>query len=124
MEVVDNRKVSEDGEIRIPEPEEKYDDFSPTLGGFKPLFDAVLLRELHLPADSIIVAPDAFAEECLYCEVIAIADSASIASNMVVGETARVIKGVGTTILFSDTEPGQRYFTVNVQDIIGKWSRQ
>lgn len=120
LEIKDSRKVDADGVAKQPEPQEKYDDFQPTLAGFEPLFDAVLLRELKLPEAGLLVTPDAFAEECLYCEVIAHDDLKAAA----VGDIVRVIKGVGTTIMFSDTEPGQRYFTVNVQDIIGKWSRQ
>jgi hypothetical protein len=127
MEVIDKRKVDEEGAAKFAEPEEKFDDFQPTLSGFQPLFDAVLLRELKLPPDSIIVAPDAFAEECLYCEVIEVNQNYLLnldaPISLRVRDVVRVIKGVGTTVLFSDTEPGQRYFTVNAQDIIGKWAR-
>jgi hypothetical protein len=70
MEILDRRKVDAMGESR-PEELEQYDDFRPTLAGFEPLFDSVLLRELKLPDESAIVTPDAFAEPCLYCEVIA-----------------------------------------------------
>jgi hypothetical protein len=119
MELVDNRKLNEDGEVRIPESETHYDDFRPTLVRFEPVNDSVLLRELKLPDEGMIVSPDAYAEPCLYCEVIA----GPIVLVIHVGDIVRILKGIGTTIQFSDTEPGQRYFTVNYQDIIGKWAR-
>jgi hypothetical protein len=114
MEILDRRKVDAMGESR-PEELEQYDDFRPTLAGFEPLFDSVLLRELKLPDESAIVTPDAFAEPCLYCEVIAGDAPKGI---------ARILKGIGTTIQFSDTAEGQRYFTVHAQDIIGVWRKQ
>lgn len=132
MEAVDRRKMNN------PEPEEKFDDFRPTLAGFQPLNDAILLRELNLPDESMIATPDAYAEPCLYCEVIADRNFGTYVgydyscnevnkprykSLLSVGDIVRILKGIGTTIAFSDTEAGQRYFTVNYQDIIGKWSK-
>jgi hypothetical protein len=138
MEIVDKRKVDAEGEARETFPVEQFDDFRPTLAGFMPLFDAVLLRELKLPEESAIVTPDAFSEPCLYCEVIAIGSevkNVQTKNSMInikgneympkgISDVVRILKGIGTTIAFSDTDPGQRYFTVHVQDIIGKWSRQ
>ena len=126
METIDRRKVNEDGEARQIEPEEHYDDFRPTVAGFQPLNDAVLLRELKLPEDGLIQTPDAFAEPCLYCEVV-LKQARSISSDgldwLENSQIVRILKGIGTTIQFCDTEPGQRYFTVNYQDIIGRWAR-
>jgi hypothetical protein len=135
MELIDKRKIDPDGNAKQAEPEIQYDDFEPTLEGFQPLFDAVLLRELQLPEEGMIATPDAYAEPCLYCEVIASADPQFRAAGGgrgggLVGaivewnsDIVRILKGIGTTIQFSDAKPGQRYFTVHAQDIIGKWSR-
>ena len=123
MEILDNRKVDADGEAKQADPVEQYDDFKPTLEGFQPINDAVLLRELKLPDDSLIATPDAYAEPCLYCEVIN-------SLNQIPGvpdtgrAVVRILKGIGTTVVFSDAAPGQRYFTVNYQDIIGVWGQQ
>jgi hypothetical protein len=124
MKTVSKRKVDSEGEVK-PEFVKVYDDFRPTLKGFEPLFDAVLLRELQLPEEGFIVTPDAFAEACLYCEVVASGwmQDINIENILETGSTVRILKGIGTTIQFSDTEEGQRYFTVHAQDIIGKWSR-
>lgn len=130
MEIKDRRKITAEGEAK-PELLEKYDDFRPTLAGFQPLNDAVLLRELKLPDESAIVTPDAFAEPCLYCEVVAgpynpELDALAISYErqpINPGSIARILKGIGTTIQFSDAEPGQRYFTVHAQDIIGVWAK-
>ena len=122
MELIDRRKMKE--------PEEKFDDFRPTLEGFITVYDSVLLRELKLPDESSIVTPDAFAEPCLYCEVVytpacyLAGDQAIVGIPLCNGDIVRILKGIGTTIQFSDSEPGQRYFTVHAQDVIGKWKRK
>lgn len=118
MEVVDKRRVDEQGEPTGVEPAVEYDNFKPTLAGFVPVNDAVLLRELKLPEEGLIATPDAFAEPCLYCEVIATACGGLLVAP---GSIARILKDIGTTIQFSDAPEGQRYFTVNYQDIIGIW---
>lgn len=121
MEFQDKRKVDAEGNARVAEPEEKFDDFQPTLAGFKPVNGSVLLRELKLPEESMIATPDAYAEPCLFAEIIA--GSAPPHVKIFANQTARILKGIGHTIEFKDAEPGQRYFTVNYQDIIGVWSR-
>lgn len=130
MELVDKRKVDVNGNVKVSEPEVQYDDFTPTLAGFIPLFDAVLLRELKLPEEGMISTPDAYAEPCLYCEVIATASRrvAPTGINQEIifderkGTIARILKGIGTTIPFSDAN-GEHYLTVHAQDIIGVWQQ-
>ncbi len=124
MKTVSKRKVDSEGEVK-PEFVKVYDDFRPTLAGFETLFDAVLLRELQLPEEGLIATPDAYAEPCLYCEVISSGWMSDYAIGTIIenGSVVRILKGIGTTIQFSDTEEGQRYFTVHAQDIIGKWAR-
>ena len=58
MELIDKRKIDGDGAAKA-EPVQQYDDFRPTLAGFMPLNDAVLLRALKLPEEGLIVSPDA-----------------------------------------------------------------
>jgi hypothetical protein len=116
MEIVDKRKFGAEGEPKA-EPSVRYDDFKPTLAGFQPLNDVVLLRELKLAPDSIIASPDAFAEQCLYCEMV------KECSGFAPGCIVRILEGIGTTIKFSDADPEHRYFTVYHQDIIGMWAR-
>lgn len=120
MEIVDKRKMNAAGEAKQASPEPQYDDFRPTLAGFLPCNDAVLLRELKLPDEGMIATPDAFAEQCLYAEVIA-GVSGQCDGLLHHGATVRILKDVGHTIQFADVPQGQRYFTVNYQDIIGVW---
>jgi co-chaperonin GroES (HSP10) len=98
-----------------------YDNFRPTLSGFQPLFDAVLIRELKLENDSLIAKPDAFAEPILYGEVIAVGNSTD-AQTISSGDIVRFLANVGTTILFSDADSKERYLTIRAYDVIGKWS--
>lgn len=128
MEIIDKRKVDTDGEARTREPEKKYDSFRPTLAGFVPDNDCILLRELVLPEEGMIQRPDAYAEDCLFAEVICGGLVATVDglddSSLINGCIVRILKGVGHTIPFADVEHGQRYFTVHRQDIIGHWSAQ
>jgi len=119
MELVDKRKVDVDGNVKVAEPELQYDNFTPTLEGFHPLYDAVLLRELKLPDDSLIATPDAYAEPCLYCEVIAVGNGVNEDIND--HDIARILRGIGTTIPFADRDG--HYLTVHAQDIVGVWRR-
>jgi co-chaperonin GroES (HSP10) len=128
MEIVDKRKFTVDGEklaeaYATQDAERQaqgYDSFKPTLSGFQPLFDTILLRELKLENDSLISRPDAFAEPTLFGEVIATGSSPE-AKAVFSGDIVRFLANVGSTIFFSDGEDGQRYLTIRAYDIIGRW---
>ena len=119
MEIVDKRSSTN------PLPEVHYDEFKPTLFGCTPVFDTVLLRELKLKdEDSLIFRPDAYSEPCTYAEVITVGDGL-LARTFTSGDIVRLLsmEGIGITVDFTDAEKGQRFYTVNAQDIICRWSK-
>src|ERR1700728_890809 len=118
MEVIDRRKFTSDGEAlaqaldnRARElAENGYDAFSPSLSGYQPLFDTVLLRELKLEDEGLIARPDAFAEPTLFGEVIGVGSKDTEA--LTPGDIVRFLANVGSTIVFSDGRDGHRYLTI------------
>jgi hypothetical protein len=115
MEVIDKRRLDEEGNAKTFHVEQSFDTFKPTLKGCRPKADLVLVRVLNLPDDNLIATPDAFAEPTQYGEVQACMEPE------VPGVIVKFLKDVGTSMEFVDGRPGAKYRMLHQDDIICRW---